>query len=286
LNFSLQDGGDPESMLSKSREPIIDVREDSLKRFSMITFLFGEATGFSKRAPIAMTQATIIPLYPHRILLTNTMRVLKKRAGKTIPIIAGNTIITHSQTLKALSESPRRFLVPLAPHIGDYPATRTVVRIDKPYFTRFLPHIRPKLIYFQRIVMFWRRSDLPLERGQYTQYFGNTYTRNRTYITYPTATDEHTERQRDKLKTPTGIALFKGRYKLIPTAFALIVLFLIAFLAVLLYTLPMTMGAGEFYGSRHNSIVLRRAPFVFTPAAYFLDHLLQDIENFVNRLCE
>jgi hypothetical protein len=62
-------------------------------------------------------------------------------------------------------------------------------------------------------------------------------------------------------------------YKLTAAIFAEIILFSLVLFAIPGYVRAVAMGALDFYGGLHHSIVSFCAPVVFTPLSYFLDHL-------------
>jgi hypothetical protein len=98
-------------------------------------------------------------------------------------------------------------------------------------------------------------------------------------VPYANSPDRHDFYHVFNPRERSPIGTFMVAYKLTAAIFAEVILFSLVFFPVSGYVRAVAMGALDFYGGLHHSIVFLCAPVVITPLSYFLDHLPNFFRN-------
>ena len=221
----------------------------------MVQKFFREIAASPERAPYAVPQTAVAPLYPLRVLFANQQCAVPERRQEAFPLVARYPVVAYAQLPKPLFQPSGRFLVAFSPCIGDYFPGFPAVRVHKPFPVLLRLDKRPKPVDFKAVVVFRFRFQRVFARNQRFQHLSHAYAEYGGDVARAVSPCRHGSYQAGNARRRADICPLVIPYELTAAGLAQVVLCAVAFLPVSGYVVGVAAGVSEFHGDCHSSMI-------------------------------
>jgi hypothetical protein len=168
-------------------------------------------------------QPAVILFYPRRMRFAGQPAVIGKGRQEAVPIVRRYRIPGNSQPYQPLPQLFRGFQVPFSSYIPHNFSRLPMISVNETDFVLLFPYIRPKLVYFQAVIVFFFQLYHINSRSKCSEHLRDAYFEDGADVPNADSPYQHDFYQIGYTGEASPVGFFMIRDKLAPAVFTEII---------------------------------------------------------------